>query len=260
MTRRPSTEVQADSAFAVRSCQMTRRLGWGALSLVVLGAACGSGGSAHPPADGGPDVDSGGPVVAAPDLRFKWVGAGLKLHFAGWEEGRPAPNVGTITGPYGATPFDLSGDWSPDSFRIFSAPDLEPMIVTQKSGEVPDIVPDLDQLVDARTIVVSLDTSFDKSVLSNPDGFYFAALSASQGGVLYQPYVRGTTTAAGLADWLATQLSPGEVATALGPTADGLFVTAFGRAGDSTSYETQVVTATLDDLCPSWRGWPRRAT
>jgi hypothetical protein len=65
---------------------------------------------------------------------------------------------------------------------------------------------------------------------------------------MYQPYTRGTTTSAGLADWMATHLSPGQVVTALDPAADGLFVTASGRDGDSTSYETQVVTATLDDL------------
>ena len=82
-------------------------------------------------------------------------------------------------------------------------------------------------------------------------------LSGSPDGVMYQPYTRGTTrttTAAGLVDWMANLLSPGQVVTALGPTADGLFVTASGRDGDSTSCETQVVTATLDDLVSQLQG------
>ena len=57
---------------------MTRLvLSWGVLA--VFGVACGREGSAQPPVDGGSSMDSGGTVVAAPDLRFKWVGAGLKV-------------------------------------------------------------------------------------------------------------------------------------------------------------------------------------
>jgi hypothetical protein len=238
---------------------MTRSaLRWGVLSLAVFGAACGSGGAAQPPVDGGSNVDSsgpttdgGGPVVAAPDLRFKWVGAGLKLHL---DAVMSSELLGAITsaGPGGVTPLELSGD-ELTYYGLFSSPDLEPMVVIVATGDLPDVVPDLDQLLDARTIVVSLDTSFEQDI-PNPSGIYIAALSGSQSGVMYRPYNCGTTTAAGLADWLATQTSPGEVATALGPTADGIFITAFGRDGDSTSYETQVVTATLDDLVSQLEG------
>ena len=230
------------------------RLGlrWGVLSLAVFGAACGSGGSAHAPVDGGPTVDSGGPVVAAPDLRFKWVGAGLKmqdLNLGPLFGGQTETSFKGTGVPYGATPLVLSGESVLGGDALgFSVPDLEPMIVIGASGQLPNIVPDLDQLVDARTIVVSLDTTLAGY------GSYIAVVSGSQGGVMYQPYSRGTTTAAGLADWMATQLSPGQVVTALGPTADGLFVTASGREGDSTSYETQVVTATLDDLVSQLEG------
>jgi hypothetical protein len=234
---------------------MTRlALRWGVLSLAVFGAACGSGGSAHPPVDGGPTVDSGATFVAAPDLRFKWVGSGLQVQFYNFGLLVGLPYTQTSfkgTGPYGVAPLVLSGESLGESDNAFgfSVPDLEPMTVTGASGQLPNIVPDLDQLVDARTIVVSFDTAFAAGDGSSDSyGYYIAVLSGSQGGVTYQPYSRGTTTSAGLADWMATQLSPGQVVTALGPTADGLFVTASGRDGDSTSYETQVVTATLDDL------------
>jgi hypothetical protein len=229
---------------------------WSVLFLAVFGAACGSGGSAHPPVDGGPTVDSGAAFVTAPDLRFKWVGAGLKMqlyNFGPLDAGPPLYGETSFkgTGPYGVAPLVLSGESLGESDNAFgfTVPDLEPMIVTGASGQLPNIQPDLDQLVDARTVVVSLDTAFAAGDAS-PDsyGYYIAVLSGSQGGVMYQPYTRGTTTSAGLADWMATQLSPGQVVTALGPAADGLFVTASGRDGDSTSYETQVVTATLDDL------------
>lgn len=240
---------------------MTRlATGRGVLSLAVLGTACSSGGSPPPTVDSGPALDAGGPVVAAPDLRFKWVGAGLKMHLYGLGP-LPSGTVGNgfkITVPYGATPLDLSGDPFELITRGFSVPDLEPMIVTGASGELPDIQADLDQLVDPRTVVVSLDTGFLDTTSATGNGSYIAVLSGSQDGdlyePLYQPYSRGTTTAAGLADWMATQLSPGQVVTALGPTAGGLFVTAFGRVGDSTSYETQVVTATLGDLVSQLQG------
>ena len=229
------------------------------LSLAVFGAACGGGGSAHPPVDGGLTVDSGGPVVAAPDLRFKWVGAGLKmqgLNFGPLFGGQTETSFKGTGLPDGVTPLVLSGDSILGGDALgFSVPDLEPMIVIGTSGQLPNIQPDLDQLVDARTVVVSLDTAFAAGDGSSDSyGYYIAVLSGSQGGVMYQPYSRGTTTAAGLADWMATQLSPGQVVTALGPTADGLFVTASGRDGDSTSYETQVVTATLDDLVSQLEG------
>lgn len=241
---------------APKGVSMTRlALRWGVLSLVVLGAACG--GSAHPPAGGGPTVDGGATFVAAPDLRFKWVGSGLQVQFFnfGLLEGGPyAETSFKGTGPYGVAPLVLSGESLGESDNAFgfSVPDLEPMIVTGASGLLPNILPDLDQLVDARTVVVSLDTAFAAGDgASDSYGYYIAVLSGAQSGATYQPYTRGTTrstTAAGLVTWMANLLSPGQVVTALGPTADGLFVTASGRDGDSTSYETQVVMATLDDL------------
>jgi hypothetical protein len=235
---------------------MTRlALRWGVLSLAGFGAACGSGGSAHPPADGGSTLDGGGSFVAAPDLRFKWVGAGLKMQFFNFGplySGPPLNDETSFkgTGPVGVAPLVLIGEslGTSDNAFGFLVPDLEPMIATGASGQLSTMLPDLDQLVDARTVVVSFDTTFAG------DGFYIAVLSGSQGGVMYQPYSRGATTAAGLADWMATQLAPGQVVTALGPAADGLFVTASGRDGDTTSYETQVVTATLDDLVSQLEG------
>ncbi|HLK88572.1 MAG TPA: hypothetical protein VKZ18_01685 [Polyangia bacterium] len=227
---------------------------WGVLFLAVLGAACGGGGSASPPADGGPGADGAAPLVAAPDLRFKWVGSGVKMQIVGFGllVGTPSTRTsfkGTNV-PDGVAPLVLSGEslgLSDNAFG-FSVPDLEPLNATGASGFLSNLESDLDQLVDARTIVVSLDTALADY------GFYIAVLSGSQDGVMYQPYTRGMTTSAGLADWMATQLSPGQVVTALGPTTDGIFVAASGRDGDTTAYETQVVTATLDDLVSQLQG------
>jgi hypothetical protein len=227
-----------------------RRMGVLALT-VSTAAACGNGSSAHLSPDGSADADSGGTVVAAPDLRFKWVGAGVKLQFHNFTLLSSEPSTSfNDSGPYGVAPLVLSGEslGSSDNAFGFSVPELEPMTAVGISGPLANLMTDLDALVGARAIVVSLDTALAA------DGSYIAVLSGSSGGAIYGSYSHGTTTSAELANWIATETSPGQVVTALGPTAAGLFVAASGRQGDSTRYETQVVTATLDDLVPQLQG------
>ena len=226
------------------------------VAAALLAPACGDGASSKGPRDAGLDAsDSGAAVVEAPDLRFKWVGAGLAMHFAGLTNlGTALGGTYTQQGPLGVTPMNLSGEASAD-YRLFSAANLEPMIVTATNNQLPGIDADLAQAVNSRAIVVSLDSSFQAGVPGgNPDGIYNAVLSGSEGGVTYLPTARATTTAADFPAWVASQAAAGRVVTALCPTNDGLYATAFGRMGDDRSYETQVVTATLDQLVAQLEG------
>src|SRR4029077_11372127 len=103
--------------------------------------------------------------------------------------------------------------------------------------------------VTSRAIVVSLESSLARNVPGgNPDGLFNALLIGSMSGGTYLPAVRAMVTVADFPAWAATQAAAGRVVTALCPKDDALYVTAFGRTGDDTRYETQVVTATLDQL------------
>lgn len=217
----------------------------------LLTPACGDGPSSNAARDAGLDAKEteGGLVVKAPDLRFKWVGAGLPLHFAG------ETNLGTaLAGTYtrndqiGVTPMDLSGEVSA-FYRMFSTTNLESMIVTATSSALPSIDADLAQAVNSRAIVVSLDSSLQTNARGgNPNGLYNALLSGSAGGVTYLPIARTMMAASDFPAWVASEGVAGRVVTALCPKDGGLYATAFGRTGDATIYETQVVTATLDQL------------
>ena len=225
--------------------------------VVILGAAlfttaCGDPASSRPPVDGGADATDagGGPVVAAPDLRFKWVGAGHDLRLTAYTfEGTALSGRSAGTGRLGVTPLTLSGEVT-SFYGVFSAAvDLEPMLYTTVSGSLPSIDADLVGLVSARSLVVSLDTSHQEGSAGDPvTGIYNVLVSGSQGGASYEPMVRAMVTVADLPTWAATHAAAGHVATALGPKDGRLYVTAFGRTGDDTRYETEVVTATLDNL------------
>jgi hypothetical protein len=220
------------------------------LAAALLAPACGDGASSNGPRDAGLDAtDSAAVVVEAPDLRFKWVGAGLAMHFVGFTNlGTALAGTYTEHGPLGVTPLELSGEVSSE-YRVFSVANLEPMSFTATTNRLPGIDADLAQAVNSRAIVVGLDCSFQPGVPGgNPDGIYNALLSGSEGGVTYLPTARATTTAADFPAWVASEAAAGRVVTAFCPTNDGLYATAFGRTGDDTSYETQVVTATLDQL------------
>jgi hypothetical protein len=82
----------------------------------LLAAACDGGGGA---------IEAGGAtLVQAPDLRFKWVGAGLPLHAAGISNGGTmAGGTFTISGPAGVTPLELTGEVD-STYEVFSAGNL----------------------------------------------------------------------------------------------------------------------------------------
>jgi hypothetical protein len=88
----------------------------------------------------------------------------------------------------------------------------------------------------------------DPNPPSNPAGIYNALMSGTPGGVTYLPVIRAASTVADFPGWVASQGASGNVVTALCPKDGGLYAVAFGHTGDSTTYETQVVMATLDEL------------
>src|SRR5262249_21605108 len=106
---------------------------------------------------------------------------------------------------------------------------------------------------DARGIV----TSLDSGDFGAPPGFVYNTLllRTDSNAVTYEPYTRGAVAPEGLAAWAADQASRGVVITALCPAAAAadagggaglVFVTAYGRRDDTTTYETQVAIAPYD--------------
>ena len=120
------------------------------LAAALLAPACGGGASSNGPRDAGLDgSDSAAVVVEAPDLRFKWVGAGLAMHFVGFTNlGTALSGTYTEHGPLGVTPLELSGEVSSE-YRVFSVANLEPMIFTATTNRLPGIDADLAQAVNS---------------------------------------------------------------------------------------------------------------
>lgn len=244
---------------AVRS--LRERLGelTGVVIAVCVGVlSCGGGGGAAPPGGLDAGVDgAGAPVVAAPDLRFKWVGAGFTITAAGLTNA--GTGAGSTTGFHGQgfwSALSLSGGGGGNHYFSFStAENLEMMTGTVTSGALSGLAHDLDGLHDWRGIVVSLDSGD----FGAPPGYVYSALllRTDSDRVAYDPYVRGAIAPASVAAWAADQASRGVVVTALCPaTSDvaagggsGLVqMMAFGRRNDTTTYETQAAIAPYDAL------------
>jgi hypothetical protein len=225
---------------------------------VSVGAlSCGGGGGgAAPPGGSDAGVDVGAPVVAAPDLRFKWVGAGFTIRAAGLTNA--GIGVGSTIGFHGQgfwSALSLSGGGGNHYFSFSTAENLEMMSGTATSGVLSGIARALDELQDRRGIVVSLDSGD----FGSPPGYVYGALLLRTDSdlVAYDPYVRGAIGPGSVAAWAADQASRGVVVTALAPaTSDvaagggpGLVqMIAFGRRNDPTTYETQVAIAPYDAL------------
>jgi hypothetical protein len=224
-----------------------------ALADCAFGAACDSSPSQSSSVTDGSADDGVEPaiVVAAPDLRFKWVASGFTLTLRKFTNaGTGGPEVFTERGAVAATPLDLTGEGTSE-FSMFSTNvNLEPMLVVGASGSLPSLHEDLDGLLTVRSIVVSLDCAIN--LLSFPDqrdGLYNVTLTGAQGGAIsYLPADRASVAAADFPAWVAGEGMSGRVVTALCPKDDALYATSFGRTGDAASYETQVVTTTLDGL------------
>jgi hypothetical protein len=232
-----------------------------AAALSAGALSCGGGGAAAP---GGSDagigigVDgAGAPVVAAPDLRFKWVGAPFSIRAAGLTNA--GTGIGSTTGFHGQgfwSALALSGGGSHNYFSFSTDENLEMMSGTVTSGALSEMVRDLDELQDWRGIIVSLDSG---DFGATPPGYVYSALLLRTDSdlVAYDPYVRGAIAPSSVAAWAADQASRGVVVTALCPaTTDvaagggsGLVqMMAFGRRNDTTTYETQVALAPYDAL------------
>jgi len=244
---------------------LRRRLG--ALAGLTLAAStgalsCGGGAGEGGPGrlDAGVDVGGvdggGGPVVAAPDLRFKWVGAGFTIKGAGFTNVGTGPGSETgFHGPSFWSALDLSGEGTSDYFTFSTVENLEMMTGTVRGGVLAEMAGDLDELHDFRGIV----TSLDSGDFGAPPGYIYSTLllRTDSNTVTYEPYTRAAVAPDGLADWAADQASRGVVVTALCPATNDadagggaglVFVTAYGRRGSTTAYETQVAIAPYDTL------------
>jgi hypothetical protein len=233
------------------------RLGIAAGFSIAAALSCGGGGGAVAPGSPDAGVDVGGaPVVAAPDLRFKWVGAGFTIKAAGLTNAGAGP--GSTTGFHGRafwSALDLSGEGTSDYFAFSTAENLEMMTGVVTGGALTDLAGDLDGLRDARGII----TSLDSGDFGAPPGYVYNTLllRTDSDTVTYDPYARGTFAPGDLAAWAADQASRGVVVTALCPAASDadagggagmVYATAFGRRGDTATYETQVAIAPYDAL------------
>ena len=224
----------------------------GVVAESALGAACGGSPSTSGATDGGvPDAgDAGGNrvLVAAPDLRFKWVNAGFDLRLIGTTNGGTGSGTYTNQGALAATPLQLSGEFS-SQYELFATnTNLEPMVAIASAGSLAKVADDLAGLLTSQSIVVSLDSASHGLTPTDPLN-YNAILNGAQGGsVSYRPYAIGSFSPDTFSDWVSSQGSLGRVVTALCPKDGALFATSFGRAGDDLSYDTQVVTTAFDGL------------
>jgi hypothetical protein len=111
----------------------------GVIIAVIVGALSCGGGGAVPPGGSDAGVDGvdgvGAPVVAAPDLRFKWVGAGFTIKPAGMTNA--GTGAGSRTGFHGQgfwSALDLTGTAGGHYFSFSTVENLEMMSGTVTSG------------------------------------------------------------------------------------------------------------------------------
>jgi hypothetical protein len=130
-------------------------------------------------------------------------------------------------------------------FLFTTERNLEPMVAIGASGALEDLEADLGTLVGPSSVVTSLDTSSTEPSRQ----VYNCTLTGTQSHeVSYTPFVRGRVAIADFPAWVSSQGVAGRVVTAIGPRDGALYATAFGRTGDSATYETRVVTTAIADL------------
>jgi hypothetical protein len=218
-----------------------------AISLVGL-LACG-GGNATPAGQG---TDVGGPVVPAPDLRFKWVGSGftLKLFTGPTDLGTDGSGQSSARGRQFLSQLNVNGDGTTTYFWFDTAENLEPMIASVTSAPLAGLASDLDGLQDPRAVITALDSG-----MGSFDQVYNALSSGTDSdAVAYAPFNPGAFAPQDIAAWAASVGARGQVVTALCPLPSDanapamIYGTAFGRQGDTATYETQVAITALDGL------------
>ncbi len=217
--------------------------GIGLLASAAL-VACGGG--------NGSDTGVGAPVVPAPDLRFKWVGAGftLKLFTGPTDIGTDGSGQASARGRQFLSQLDVNGDGATTYFWFETAENLEPMIAVVTSAPLAGLATDLDGVRDPRAVITALDSgmgSFDQVYNELSSG-------TDSDAVTYAPFNRGAFAPQDIAAWAANVGTLGLVVTALCPLPPDanspamIYGTAFGREGDTATYETQVAITALDGL------------
>jgi hypothetical protein len=214
------------------------------LLLLLPMFACSSGPS-EPDAGVDAGVDAG--LLAIPDLRFKWVDGGVGIRYF------PAGSVDMPCSPFatcsqftfdvaGEAPVLLAGASSFSGLGFVPVQTVAPGLASLLTGHPLENLPaDFESSGFAGYVVVGLDSSATH---------YGATLAGVlDGGVSYSRRVIVITFAEVLQAWAAAQGAQGLVTTALCPSPiGGVYVTAFGRDGDSNRYDVSVVHTALDGL------------
>ena len=231
-----------------------------------IAAGCGGSGAARSDTgvDGG--ADGHGPFVAAPDLRFKWVGAGFTLKAGGITNGGTnGSGQEGFSGAFGVMPEELTGDGSSLWESFSTVENLEPMIGAAASSDLSNLDNDLTALVTSGSIVVSLDSGPGPGTATSPSRMIYNALviGTQSNSVSYLPFDHVSVAVSDFAAWAASEGAAGRVVTAVCPLAQDavdagqdagaqdaapdagtseprVYATAFGRSGDTKTYETQV--------------------
>ena len=225
------------------------------IRVVVLAlAACGDNkivpdAAPFPQGDGALDAAT----LAAPDLRFQWVGVTdafqadvtTNIGFAGGAGGAAATNNGEL-GQFVWTPMQIEVDglvpanyaWFVTAFTPVAT--VQPVGAIAKDGPIASLDADLAGDLGTSGVVTSLD------VLS--DAYAYVVQSAGD-GVAYAPTTidvpRDQLDAA-----IASEAALGHVTTAVSasPTAGDVRAYAFARFDDLTAYQTMVLDATPANL------------
>jgi hypothetical protein len=183
------------------------------------------------------------PPAKAPDLRFQWVGA-----FAAYQQHEItnfAPSVSlthhdqSSWGPMQmATQVPNSAGWELMGFTPRVQIEVLDSIAT--GADVSTLEHDVAQLSLQNHVVTSLDIA---------SGSYgVVATAPAAGTATYAPSTTFSAARGNIPQRIADEARRGHVVTALAQNGSLVFAIAYGREGDTTSYETEVVDATFSTL------------
>lgn len=217
--------------------------------LVLLAACGGSDMEATPDAtlDAGLDALVFAPV---PDLRFKFVGA-FDAYDADLNQGVSSGISTTETGEKTWSPVTSNGQGLWQALRFFpKTSDIQAMSSKLTSGMTSGLATDVAALPSG-SVVTSLSFAFDASMSGDQLGDYgltaiapagpsaLASARSSSGSI---------ATEADVATYVAARAAEGLVVTALAFDGTKIAAFAYGIANDTASYETSVLTATVDTI------------
>ena len=217
--------------------------------------ACGGGGGTS--SDSTPDArgpDALGPdaaMLAAPDLRFQWVGVApsydvvLITNQPYYGSGGSQRTNGGGAGQYVWSPLQLSVDgllpnsYSWDVAAFSPTAIVQPVSSIVRAGKVASLDTDLAVDLGSSGVVTSLDIISDA----------YAYVVQGAANEVYAP-TSFDISRANLDAKIASEAATGHVVTALtaSPTAGMVRGYAFARGGDATAYQTKVLDATPTNL------------